>query len=236
HHPDPAGNGSAQMNFSTESLTIVGHDGNRIRNLFFRQETGARDLAIVFPGRSYTFGMHLLYYPITELLGRGCDLLQFDYKYDASFFELPEEEMQEKFETDVRAAFDAARAQGTYDRLFLIGKSLGTRALGYLLTQQRTEMARFRDVRSLWLTPLTGDEILYPRMKEWKGPAFYVVGTRDEYCYVPDKLGELEKECGWKGMTIDNADHSMNIENDLPGSLEALRRIALATTEFLVGR
>src|SRR3954462_6402259 len=107
--------------FAFESVVITGHDSKAIPNTFFRQEEKSDHLAIIFPGRGYTCAMPLLYYTTNLLLDQGADALQVDYKYGPSFWDLPEEDRNQKFAFDVTASIKVAITQGKYSCLTLVG-------------------------------------------------------------------------------------------------------------------
>lgn len=219
------------MKFDTESLSILGSEGQPIPNTFFRQQKTADHLAIVFPGGGYNCSMPLLYYCVEELLRRGVDTLQIEYRYDFSFSQLPEIDRSQRFCGDIQGVVDALPDLSSYSRLILIGKSLGTRALGYL-TANPGPLKSCSDVRAFWLTPWVGDDHLFEQMKRCPHPSLYVVGTADAPCYLPVRLNELESARFWKSLILLGADHSLETSGVLP-SLDNLRKVISAFQEFL---
>lgn len=123
------------MAYAAEHLEIVGHCGDPVPNTFWRQRGETAHVGVVLPGAGYTCQMPLLYYPTRLLLGAGADVLQVEYAYlgQAAFRALPDDEQERRFFADVEAALRTGAAQRAYGRLTLVGKSLGTLAMGHLL-------------------------------------------------------------------------------------------------------
>ena len=115
-------------------------------------------------------------------------------------------------------------------RLTLIGKSLGTYALGIVVS------AGFAlpPTAAVWLTPLIRNEALRRQIREWGGPSLFVIGTNDPH-YDPDLVEEVRESTGGEVVTIDGADHILEIAGDLPGSVRAVERVLVAMESFLDG-
>lgn len=128
------------------SISITGYAGKAVPNRFIRQDGIAHTLAVLFPGLRYSCDMPLLFYPFKLLLGRGADVLQVRTDYTlASYQSLPSSERAAWLATDAQAVVQAARVQGKYDRLVLIGKSIGTVALASLVPHEPEAV-------TIWLT------------------------------------------------------------------------------------
>ena len=142
------------------TLSIHGFGGQPVANRFLRPEGAIDALAVLLPGFGYTLDMPLFFYAENLLLERGWDVLRVEYAYHR----LPESEvsprskMVERLYADTTAAWRAGLGQRSYERVALIGKSLGTLAMGHLLTAEPVSIP----VRSVWLTPL----LSIPRLRE----------------------------------------------------------------------
>lgn len=216
--------------YQFKSLDIAGYRGEQVPNTFLRQDGEAQHIAILFPGMGYTCHMPLLYYPTELLLGKGADVLQVEYTYRRrdDFQSASDEEQTRWFVADVTAALRAALAQRAYTQVTLIGKSLGTLALGHLLSTE--EM--LREARGVWLTPLLRNERLRAQIKKWAGRSLFVIGTADAH-YDANLLSEVEAATGGESLVVDGADHSVEIEGDILASLRALERVVRAVDEFV---
>lgn len=212
------------------TLDIAGYRGEQVPNTFFRQERSAGHIAILLPGFGYTCDMPLLYYVVLTLLDAGADVLQVEYAYNRrdDFRELPDTERRQWLYADVAAACDAAFGQGMYSLVTLVGKSIGTRAMGHVLTAD----TRFARARAVWLTPLLRDVHLRAQMCQQRCPSLFAVGTNDPY-YDASLLAGVREATGGNAVVIEGGDHSLEIAGDIHGSLDALVAIIRALQTFL---
>ncbi len=217
---------------SFDELDIAGYRDKPVPNTFFRQQEEARHLGILFPGLGYTSHMPLLHYPGRLLLSRGADLLRVEYAYDKEedFQSLPPGERIRWLAADATAACSAGLNQGEYNGVTLIGKSLGTLALGHLITTY----PKLKEPRCVWLTPLLRNDQLMAQIMETKHQALLVIGTRDPH-YDPAKVAAVRDATGGEWIVIEGADHSMDIGEDVMASIEALGRIMAGIEKFLFG-
>lgn len=211
------------------TLDIVGYRDQVLANTFFRQEQETRQLTIVFPGLGYTAAMPVLYYPGRLLLAQGADVLQVEYTYTRpDFTSLPGAERLQWIVSDVTAACDVALAQRAYEQVTLIGKSIGTLALGHLLTSdKRLSMARY-----IWLTPLLRNHHLRAQIMQVPHQALFVIGTADSH-YDAALLAEVEQASGGESVVIEGADHSLEIAGDVLQSIRVLEHVIQAVKDFL---
>ena len=215
---------------SSQALEITGYRDEPVPHAFLRQKGAADHVGILLPGIRYTCDMPLLYYPARLLLDLGADVLRVEYAYDrrADFQALPDAEQDRWFLADVTAACRAALAQRAYRRITLIGKSIGTLAMGRLLT---TDPA-LALADSVWLTPLLTHDELRKQMRQCRGRSLFVIGTADRF-YNADYLAEVQSATGGEAVVVDGADHSLLVEGDVIRSLNALEQMVRALQAFL---
>ncbi len=211
------------------TLDIKGYGGNSVPHTFIRQ-TETDHLAILFPGLGYRATMPVLYYPERLLVESGADVLRAEFAYDrlAGYKTRPDDERQRWFQADVTAACEAGLAQRSYAHITLIGKSMGTQALGYLLETQPL----LRSARYVWLTPLLRNARLCAQIRLGKPCSLFVIGAADPH-YDPAVLAELERETGGQSVVVEGADHSLEIVGDLHKSLHVIKTLLHALTHFL---
>jgi predicted alpha/beta hydrolase len=216
--------------YSSTTLDIRGHRGQAVPNTFFAQDSETHHLAVVFPGLGYTAHMPALYYPRRLLLERGADVLLVEYDYRGRVnFRMPRDPERDRwFFEDVAAACAAGLGQRPYSGVTLVGKSLGTRAMGYLLTED----ARLSPARCMWLTPLLRADRLRAQMRQVRGRSLFVIGTADSH-YDPAYLEEVRLASGGESVVIQGADHSLEIEGDTVGSIRAVEQTVRAMQRFL---
>jgi pimeloyl-ACP methyl ester carboxylesterase len=215
----------------TETIDIKGHNNEPVPHTFFKQETVTDHLAIILPGRGYTSQMPLLFYPINLMLLKGADVLRVEYAYDQQpdFLSLGFDEQLRWLFADVTAAYRAGVARRAYQQITLIGKSLGTLAMGHLTT---TEVLPPR-VQAIWLTPLVRFDNLRQQIKQFGGPSLFVIGTADSH-YDSALLAEVQQATGGgEVVAIEGADHGLNIKNEVLQSIQALEKVVQAIETFL---
>jgi hypothetical protein len=216
---------------STERLDIRGYRDAPVPHSFFRQESEADHLALVFPGWGYTAHMPLLYYPVEALLQGGADVLQLDYAHSRreDFKAAPAEEQARWLFADVTAAYQAGLTRHAYQQITLVGKSLGTLAMAHLLTQGVPA-----PTQAVWLTPLLHDDYLTGAIRQWRGRSLFVIGTADPY-YAADRLSEMQAATNGETVVVGGADHSLEIPGDVLQSVHVLEHVMQAVQAFLTG-
>ncbi len=215
---------------SIETLNIIGHRNEVLRSTFFRQKDEAVHIAVIFPGFGYTAQMPLMYYPGRLLLQSGADVLLVGYNYfqRPDFRSAPDEERDVWLRTDTMAAYEAALVQRDYERVTLVGKSIGTRGMGHLLTGTEP----LPSPQCVWLTPILRNDQLCAQIIQRPCPSLFVVGTADSH-YDPVKLAEVQQATGGEAMVIEDADHSLEIPGDIVKSIRALEGIIAEIRKFL---
>ena len=125
--------------FDKLSLTISGNNKQPIPNTYFRQQSAASHLCVVLPGYSPPLINPLLQCTSQLFLDRNADVLQVEYEYyKIDFFKKPAAERNRMLSVDVTAVSETVFAQREYEHITLVGKSLGTLAMGHLLPGNRS--------------------------------------------------------------------------------------------------
>jgi hypothetical protein len=183
-----------------------------------------RELAILLPGLNYTAENPLFYYIRQLLHEREVDALLVDFTYnrDEDFLNAPDDDRLERLKTDGRAIIEFARKLGEYDRITIIGKSLGTISMGWAIDD-------LPDARLVWLTPSLGGTGLRTQMLGRPNPAFCLIGTRDP-AYTETLVEELTAD-GTTLAVIEGADHGINHADGAVASVglvqQAIEKLAL---------
>jgi hypothetical protein len=216
------------MELSLSSLDVVGYKSQPVPNTFFAQSRPTRHLGIVLPGYRYSAEMAPLYYAGRILLEQGADLLRIEYAYyRTDFMKQPESEQDQWISSDVFAACKAALSHRSYEKITLVGKSIGTIAMGQLLAD-----AVFQRATCIWLTPLLTIEWLRSRIEQTHPRSLFILGTADKF-YQPDILKQLEHVTAGRSLVIEGANHGLEIPGDIPKSLAVLNQIVQVLQEFL---
>jgi len=202
------------------SLQISGHRENTVPNRFFRQPGEASELEVIFPGLRYTCDMPLLYYPARLLLARGADVLQLHTDYNYPEFEAaPLLARAQWLGADALAGVQVGLSQRPYNRLILVGKSIGTLAIGFLLAGGIAAGAT-----TIWLTPLLQQPLLVQAASQCSGPALFVASDADS-TYDPAAMQKIQAACGARSLVLSGANHSLEIPGDPLRSVQYLHTI-----------
>lgn len=216
------------MEWKLSSLDVVGYKDKPVPNTFIARPRPTRHLGIVLPGYRYPVEMPPLHYAGRLLLEGGADLLRVEYAYyRTDFMKLAESEQDRWMSEDVFAACQAALSRGSYEKITLVGKSMGTLAMGQLLADPA-----FQKADCVWLTPLLTVERLRLRIEKLHPPSLFVIGTADRF-YKPEVLKHLEHVTGGRSLVLEGVNHALEIAGDIPKSLTVLDQIVRALQEFL---
>jgi hypothetical protein len=185
---------------------------------------------MLFPGYGYRATMPLLYYPERLLVARGADVLRVEYAYDRQpeFRRIDQVGRDQWFYDDVQAACEVGLAQRSYGRITLVGKSIGTQAIGHLLEVED----RLAGAEYVWLTPLLRDPLLRAQIERGQPRSLFVIGTADPH-YGLGALAQAEGATGGESVVVEGADHSLEIEGDILRSLHAMEQVMGALERFL---
>jgi hypothetical protein len=169
-----------------------------------------------------------LYYAGCILLDQGADVLRIEYAYyRTDFLKQPESEQDQWISSDVFAVCKAALSHHSYGKITLVGKSLGTIAMGHLLADPI-----FQKATCIWLTPLLTVDWLRSRIEQTRPRSLFVIGTADRF-YNPDVLKDLERITRGRSLVLESVNHALEIPGDIPKSLTVLNQIVQALQEFL---
>ena len=174
------------------TLPISGYNGNPLSNLLLCPEQVAEHLAVVLPGLGYTADMPLLYYPTRLLLERKFDVLQLRPNYQSHNFQTaPKEERLEWMYADASEGLKAALERKPYQKLVLVGKSIGTMGMALLINQYED----LGDPITVWITPLLGEPFVVDAALACTAPSFYMAGTADS-TFDPAALALQDENLG----------------------------------------
>ncbi len=217
--------------YRSEHLSIEGYRGEQVPNEFLRQDSDAHHVAILLPGMGYTCDMPLFYYAEMLLLDAGADILRVEYRYNRrpDFRDLPAPVRLNWLLADASAAYQAALVQRQYSGgITLIGKSLGTLAMGHLLSNHPQPAP----MRAVWLTPMLQEDVLRDQMCRCGGPSLVAIGTADPH-FDPMYLQEIRSRTQCQAVVVDDADHSLDIPGDVIASVRAVERVTREVGAFL---
>ena len=215
---------------STKKLPILGFGGESIPNQYLLQADAPFDLTIFLPGMGYSCDMPLFYYIQNLQEVAGSDLLRVEYNYGfrPEFRALPFEEQLRRIVFDAGTAISLARSQRAYQKITIVGKSLGTLAIAHLLEANLLDDS-FSQI--LWLTPVLHDETVIRQMKRFRGRSLMAIGT-DDPADDAQKVSELCALPGMSAVVVDRADHGFDVDANVIGSIQAVEQAMHAVARF----
>lgn len=214
--------------YSLQKLDIRGYRQEPVPHTFFQQNGGSSHVAIVFAGQNNNCQHPTLYYPTRELLLRGADAFLLDYCLRSGFSAFSGEEIKACIEADTIAAYQAIFREHAYQQVTLIGKSLGTLAMGYLLTT----VSHLPQVQAIWLTPLLKRAELRTQIQQVHPRSLFVIGTADSH-YDASPLTELQKITHGESLVIEEAGHLLEVPDGIIPSLQVMEQIIHGIQDFL---
>jgi hypothetical protein len=214
------------MELST--FDVVGYNNRKVPNTFMSQSNSTGHLGIILPGYRHSADMADLHYAGRILREQGADLLRVEYLYyQTDYMSQSESSQNQRISEDVFAVCNACLASHSYTKITLVGKSLGTKAMGFLLADKR-----FQRANCVWSTPPLTTEWLRSRIEQIHPSSLFILGTADQY-YQPEILNRLLSVTNGQAVIIEGANHGLEIPENIPGSLMALGQIVQALQEFL---
>jgi hypothetical protein len=214
--------------YSFHPLDIRGYRQEPVPHTFFQQQEGTKHVALIFAGQGVNCQHPTLYYPALEVLARGADTLLIDYCLRPAFSTFSEEEILTCIQADTLAAAQAVLGERTYEQVTLIGKSLGTLAMGHLLRSIPSHL----QVQAIWLTPLLTDPNLGAQIRHKHPRSLFIIGTEDPF-YDVDALTELEKATQGETLVIPGAEHLLEVPEGTIASLHVMDQVIRAVQGFL---
>jgi len=162
----------------------------------------------------------------------GADVLWVEYAYDkqAEYGSLGVQARKAWRLTDSKAALQAALKERPYKRTTFVGKSLGTRVIAELVTDD----ASLGHARVVWLTPLLTDPEFRAEVERLSNPSLFITGSGDDY-YDRGFADRLRKKPETRIVVIDGANHSLEVRDDLARSIEILGQVTRSIQEFVSG-
>ena len=202
-------------------------DGRPLMHKYYPQDGQPAGLLVVFPGAHYGPDGPLLYYPRELLKHEGWDTLDFCYGFQTRMAEITTETLKDLL-AESSAAIKVAMAQRGYDRVGLLGKSLGAGVIAHLCKGE-PDLAT---ARAAFLTPPLGTPHFDPIVSEIHQPSFLAIGTSDRF-YRPESLEALKLVRPFQTTTIEGADHHLRFPEDFVSSLRVLQEVAQDVVAFL---
>ncbi len=190
-----------------------------------------KELVIFLPGLRYGMAMPLLHYAASMMHNRGADTLalQLAYADDEKFSKLAEDKQLEQVKADGEDILKHAEKLGDYERVTVIGKSLGTIAMGWAAPNRKT----FKNLRMVWLTPSLKETGLADAIRKAEQPSLILIGTQDP-SFNKALMESLNKSPRILVRAFPGVDHGFNHAKGVPESAQSVAQAMKALRNWLV--
>lgn len=187
-------------------------------------------LGIVFSGFGYTYRNPILYYSKRVIIEKGIDYVGVDYKYyeDKEFMEMTEAEQDQQFQDDNEIVMSGIEDLiSSYDKVFLIGKSMGT-----TVAQKCLESEKIRKKAAIvYITPGKEWSRFIPDLVQLENPMLLIGSLEDQY-YTVDNLSDIYKKKDLSLCEFKTGNHLLESE-DIENDLETLKCILKESETFI---
>lgn len=211
-------------------LPITGHAGKPLDNQFWPADQSVGALAILLPGLNYTMDMPVMFFPRRLLLWRNVDVLNLNPNArSAEFQSVTEIEQLAWLQNDVQAGMKVGLGQARYQRLILVGKSIGSLAIavGAEFAQSVLPTAL------VWLTPLFRYDIVIQAALTATGPQVHICGGADS-TYKPDQLRQiLAVKSNASAYIAEGANHNLEVPGNDQATFAGFSEAMLILGKFL---
>jgi hypothetical protein len=188
------------------------------------QNEETNDLVIVLPGAGYTTQAPLLYYTTGLFYNKGFDVLHINYTFSRQeISDLNERD----FARDIQLTIDNAIKDKKYSNYFVVAKSIGTKALSYLL-----ENTIFKDARIVWLTPLLQNDNVFNAMVNSDHKGLCIFGEKDSFCFILERFEKLKDNQNLILKVVEGGNHSLELDKDPMNSIEMVKTVISYINEF----
>lgn len=214
--------------YSLQALKMRGYHQEPVPHTLLHQHKESDHAAIVFAGQTLNCQHPTLYYPTRELVLRGAETLLVDYSLRPAFSTFSAEEILACIEADATAAYQALFREHAYKQVTLIGKSLGTLAMGHLLATA----SHLPSVRAIWLTPLLRRFELQAQIQRAHPLSLFIIGTEDPH-YQAAELAKLEQVTQGETLVLKGVGHLLEAPDGIIPSLHVMEQIMRTIQAFL---
>lgn len=191
------------------AITVQSKLGHSIHNMFLTHEEGVKSLAVLFPGGDNSTDVPTLHYARKAALLAGCDVLSIQYSNKLGHdLEVLNTVSEESFQVVAKAL------QNKYLQLFCINKSIG-HSVAFRVDDRLNGM----NIHHICYTPLAVHVTDIIKRK-----CMVLTGTKDKW-FSKEDIQKLESLMDIELVTVENAVHSLEIDDDYKASIKILEKI-----------
>jgi pimeloyl-ACP methyl ester carboxylesterase len=198
---------------------------------WIRSEKRNQAICIMLPGLGYTTQRPLFHYATGMCLEQNVDVLHINYNFakNEKFKKTSEAEQNQWMYEDVKAVVEDVLKGTDYNQCFLLSKSIGTIPMAVQWTQKNY----LHNMIGIWLTPLLKDENVYQALLNTDQPSLCVIGDQDHH-FIEKRVHSLKNNQLVSTVVIPNANHSLEIDGNLAGTLDAVKVVMESVQAFMV--
>jgi hypothetical protein len=205
----------------TVTNNIIGSKSIPFRLIEQKEETN--NLVIVLPGAGYTTQAPLLHFTTGLFYNKGFDVLNINYTFSNQEMSALNER---DFGRDVQHAIDNAIKDKKYSNYCVVAKSIGTKALSYLLDSVMLQHAKI-----VWLTPLLQNDDVFNAMVNSENKGLCIIGDKDS-CFIVERFEKLKNNQNLIFKVVVGGNHRLELNGEPIKSIEVLKDIISDIDEF----
>lgn len=197
------------------------------KNIPFRlieKKEKTNKLVIVLPGAGYTTQAPLLHFTTGVLYKKGFDVLHINYTFSRQEMSVLNEK---DFAGDVQLAIDNAIKDKEYSNYYIVAKSIGTKALRYLLNN-----TRLKEAKIVWLTPLLQNDDVFNTMVNSDNKGLCIFGEKDRLCFILERFEKLKNNQNLILKVVDGGNHNLELDKEPIKSIELLKSVIADINKF----
>lgn len=210
------------MPVQVATIPVESSWGVQTWNLLITHQPPSSTLTVLFPGTYYPCEAPLLWYARKGAASAGSDVLALEYGYWAAHAEPDFDADWKRIVAEAVTAIERVRFGAQYRRLVFVSKSIGT----YMAGQAATRISDV-PIRHLFMTPIP---LAISLMQEHGGSV--VVGERDP-TFTSEHIAQISDVDRLSVTVVPGANHNLEIDGDIDGSLRILRQVAETSAELV---
>lgn len=198
--------------------------GTITNNLLLTHGESSKSLVVIFPGGDNSTDIPVLHYARKGALLTGCDVLSLEYGINIGLNTLDKAEI---IETIIDEGYNVIQKclEKDYEKIFFISKSIGN-VISFGIDKKLTN----KKVEYICYTPI-GQNI----QDILKRKCIVFCGTKDKL-FTTDYRNMVMNNDNIKLVQIENAAHSLEIDDSYEESIDILRRITDQCVEYIKER
>ncbi|WP_456278678.1 alpha/beta family hydrolase [Bacillus sp. AK128] len=187
------------------------------------QKQESTTLVIVLPGAGYTVQAPLLHFTTALFYNKGFDVLHINYTFSREEMSALKES---DFARDVQLAIESAIKDKKYSNYYVVAKSIGTKALSYLL-----DHTMFKDARIVWLTPILQNDAVFHAMVNSNQRGLCIIGDKDS-CFIKERFENLKHNQNLLLKVVEGGNHSLELDGEPLESIDVLKDVVFEIDKF----